>query len=345
MHEMRRQNPLSPEISVLIPTYNRGDYLEEAIESVLEQDYENFKLIVSDNGSTDGTEERVKKYLANPRVRYFRNEKNLGSGPNYRKLLYEYAAGPLGHFLTDDDYFIDRQHLSKALRLIQEHGAGVVFSGAESRYRDEKKGRSLSLGLPEVLPREWWLENLCRTRGGLTIFPSCGSGTLFEIAKAKELRAFEGAPYGDFEFALQCILSYPRIGYLKEPQYVERRHEEQDGRTSYPNAFQGTMIFHRVYRLGREMGFDHRPMDQVRFRGFQYFTKAFLLHNWILEKGNSWASLKGFLAELKKFDRRLPCASLRDPNTMAQFVFYGSFIHRFLKRIYLRYRAFSQRLK
>jgi len=181
MHEMRRQNPLSPEISVLIPTYNRGDYLEEAIESVLEQDYENFKLIVSDNGSTDGTEERVKKYLADPRVRYFRNEKNLGSGPNYRRLLYEYATGKLGHFLTDDDYFIDRQHLTKAVRLMQEQGVGVVFSGAESRYREQKTGRSLSLGLPEILPREWWLENLCRTRGGLTIFPSCGSGTLFEI--------------------------------------------------------------------------------------------------------------------------------------------------------------------
>jgi glycosyltransferase involved in cell wall biosynthesis len=340
---MDQKNQPLPMVSVLIPTYNRVHYLVEAIETTLEQDYPNFEVVISDNGSTDGTEGRVKKYLADPRVRYFRNEKNLGSGPNYRKLLYEYAAGQLGHFLTDDDYFIDRQHLSKAVQLIQEEGVGVVFSGAESRYREEKTGRSLSLGLEKVLPREWWLENLCRTRGGLTIFPSCGSGTLFEIAKAKELRAFEGTPYGDYEFGLQSILSCPRIGYLKEPQYVERRHEEQDGRTSYPNAFQGTMIFHRVHRLGREMGINHRTMDQVRFRGFQYFTKAFLLHNWILEKGNSWASLRGFLAELKKFDRRLPWAALRDPNTMAQFILYDTLTYRFLKRLYLRFRALAHR--
>jgi glycosyltransferase involved in cell wall biosynthesis len=340
---MNQQSAVIPKISVLIPTYNRADYLEEAIESVLEQDYGNFELIVSDNGSTDGTEERVKKYLTDSRARYFRNERNLGSGANYRKLLYEHAAGHLGHFLTDDDYFIDRQHLSKAVRLIQEPGVGVVFSGAESRYRKEKKGRSLSLGLSNVLPREWWLANLGRTRGGLTIFPSCGSGTLFEIGKAKELRAFEGAPYGDFEFALQCILSYPRIGYLKEPQYVERRHEEQDGRTSYPNAFQGTMIFNRVYQFGCELGIDPRLMDQMRFRGFRYFAQAFLLHNWILEKGNSWASLRGFLAELKKFDRRLPWAILKDPNTMAQFVFYDTLVHCLLKKTYLRYRAFCHR--
>jgi glycosyltransferase involved in cell wall biosynthesis len=334
---------ISPKISVLIPTCNRANFLVEAVESALAQDYPNFEVLVSDNASMDGTEERIKKFLFDSRFKFYRNETNLGSGPNYRRLLYEYATGEWGHYLTDDDYFIDREHLSKAVRLIQVHGVGVVFSGAESRYREEKTGRSLSLGLEEVLPREWWLENLCRTRGGLTIFPSCGSGTLFQIAKAKELRAFEGAPYGDFEFGLQCILSYPRIGYLKRPQYVERRHEEQDGRTSYPNAFQGTMIFHRVYRFGCDLGIDPHTMDQVRFRGFQYFTKAFLLHNWILEKGNSWSSLRSFLTELKKFDPRLPWAALRDPNTMAQFILYDTFAYRFLKKLYLRFRALAHR--
>ena len=334
-----------PLISVLIPTYNRAGYLGEAIESAREQDYPNFEIIVSDNASTDGTKKRIEKYVSDSRVRYYRNEENLGNLANYRKLLYEYASGQLGHYLTDDDYFIDRQHLSKAVRLIQERGVGVVFSAAESRYRDEKVGRSLALGMEEVLTQEWWLENLCRTRGGLTIFPSCGSGTLFEIGKAKDLRALWGGPYGDYELALQCILSYPRIGYLKEPQYVERRHEEQDGRTSYANAFQGTMIFQRVYQYGCRVGIDPATMDQVRLRGFQYFTRAFLLHNWILENGNSLPSLSRFLRELKKFDRRLPLAALRDPNTMAQFVFYHSVIYRILKKGYLRYRALANRAR
>ena len=337
------ENQHFPLISVLIPTYNRAEYLGEAIESVKEQDYPNFEIIVSDNASTDGTEKRVEKYLSDSRFRYYRNEKNLGAVENYRRLLYEYASGSFGHYLTDDDYFIDRQHLSKAVRLMQEQGAGVVFSGAESRYRGEKTGRSMSLGLEEVLPREWWVENLCRTCRGLTIFPSCGSGTLFEIAKAKDLRAFAGTPYCDYEFALQAILSYPRIGYLKNPQYVERRHEEQDGRTSYANAFQGTMIFHRVYEYGCRVGVDPAAMDRVRFRGFQFFTRAFLLHNWILERGNSFSSLVKFLGDLKKFDRRLPLAALKDPNMMAQFIFYHSVIYRIFKKVYLHYRAFSHR--
>jgi hypothetical protein len=126
---------------------------------------------------------------------------------------------------------------------------------------------------------------------------------------------------------------------------VERRHEEQDGRTSYANAFQGTMIFHRVYQYGCQVGLDPAAMDRVRLRGFQYFVRAFLLHNWILERGNSFSSLRGFLGELRKFDRRLPLAALKDPNTMAQFIFYHSMIYRISKRAYLHYRAFSHREK
>jgi glycosyltransferase involved in cell wall biosynthesis len=236
-----------PKVSILIPTYNRAPYLREAIETSLHQDYPNYEVIVSDNASTDETEAAVQKYLGDPKFRYFRNDRNLGSGLNYQRLLYEYAAGEFGHFLTDDDYFLDSGHLQRAIHIVKKHGVRVVFSGAESRYEGERKGRSLSLGLDEIVPQKWWLENLCKTRGGLTIFPSCGSGILFEIAKAKELSAFDAKPYGDYEFALKCILSYPRVGYIKEPQYVERRHEGQDGRTSYRNAFQGTQIFDRVY--------------------------------------------------------------------------------------------------
>jgi len=311
----------------------------EAIESALNQDYPNFEVIVSDNYSTDDTERVVRKYLLDPRFRYYCNEANLGSGPNYRKLLYEYANGQFGHFLADDDYFIDSKHLTKAISIIKKYGVKVVFSGAESRYHNDKVGRTLSLGLNEVVSREWWLRNLCRTIGGLTIFPSCGSGTLFEISKAKDFHAFVGQPYGDYEFALKCILYYPKVGYIREPQYVERRHEKQDGRTSFQNAFQGTLIFNHIYDFGCELKINPQILKKIRLRGLRYFTRGFLLHNWILEKGNSLSSFINFLRELKKIDQILPWITLFDINAIIQFAFYGSITYEALKRIYLNYRS------
>lgn len=66
-----------PLVSVVIPTYNRVRTLPRAIDSVLNQTYQNLELIVMDDGSEDGTEEYVKN-MADPRVRYRKSDTNMG---------------------------------------------------------------------------------------------------------------------------------------------------------------------------------------------------------------------------------------------------------------------------
>jgi glycosyltransferase involved in cell wall biosynthesis len=324
-----------PKVSIMIPTYNRAHFLAEAIESALMQDYPNLEVIVSDNASTDNTRECVQRYLTDPRFRYYRNDENLGSSANYERLLYEYAAGVYGQYLTDDDVLLDREHVSKAMRIVREHGVKVVFSAAVSRYEGiDREGKSLSLGLPEVVPRQWWLDNICTIKLGLTYFPSCGSGTVFEIQRAKDLGAFkEGLYYNDYEFAVKCILLDEKTSYIKESSYLERRHPGQDGRTSVYNAYRGTMIFQRIYEFGAELGMDHETIDRIRLRGFVCFTRSFFLHNWLNERGKSFRSFAGFMRELRGIDRRLPSAILCDPYCMIQFAIYNSRLHMALTRL------------
>jgi glycosyltransferase involved in cell wall biosynthesis len=62
----------------MIPTYNQAKYISKAIESALNIDYPNIEVIVSDDCSTDNTEEVVSKYLSDDRFKYIKNEKNLG---------------------------------------------------------------------------------------------------------------------------------------------------------------------------------------------------------------------------------------------------------------------------
>ncbi|MEZ4603947.1 MAG: glycosyltransferase family A protein [Desulfobacterales bacterium] len=69
------KNLPSPLVSVIIPTFNRAWTLEKAIDSVLSQDYDNFELIVVDDGSTDDTEQCIKKYEKSLR---FIRQPNLG---------------------------------------------------------------------------------------------------------------------------------------------------------------------------------------------------------------------------------------------------------------------------
>jgi glycosyltransferase involved in cell wall biosynthesis len=106
-----------PKISILIPTYNRSKYLTCCIDSVLFQDYPNFEVIVSDNHSIDSTSQVIEKYLSDKRVRYYRNEINIGIIPNWKILLYEYATGEYGKLIPDDDYLLDKGHLKKGMDL------------------------------------------------------------------------------------------------------------------------------------------------------------------------------------------------------------------------------------
>jgi glycosyltransferase involved in cell wall biosynthesis len=101
----------SPLISVIIPTWNREQYLREAIDSVLGQSYENREIIVVDDGSTDGTVDMVSRF--GDRVLLLRQD-NRGTGAA-RNAGIAQAAGTFLAFLDDDDVWAD----AKLLRQMQ----------------------------------------------------------------------------------------------------------------------------------------------------------------------------------------------------------------------------------
>lgn len=91
-----------PKISVLIPTYNYAHFLDETIQSVLNQSFRDFELVIVDNNSSDNTEEVVQKYLTDPRIRYYKNPKNLGLVGNWNQCL-TYARAEYIKFICADD--------------------------------------------------------------------------------------------------------------------------------------------------------------------------------------------------------------------------------------------------
>ncbi len=103
-----------PLITIIIPTYNQASYLRQTIASALSQDYERLEVVVADDCSTDGTEAVVAS-ISDPRLRYVRNERNLGRVGNYRSALYDHAKGEWVLNLDGDDLLVDRGFISRAL--------------------------------------------------------------------------------------------------------------------------------------------------------------------------------------------------------------------------------------
>jgi glycosyltransferase involved in cell wall biosynthesis len=121
----------NPKVSVLIPNYNYARFIGEAIESVLNQTYTDFELLIVDNHSTDNTDAVVAPYLKDTRVRFIKNPRNIGMVPNFNKCL-ELAKGEYIKFLLSDDIF-HPELLSKFVKVLDENpGVGIVTSDSES---------------------------------------------------------------------------------------------------------------------------------------------------------------------------------------------------------------------
>lgn len=115
-------------MSVVLPTYNRANLLGRAIQSVLNQTYRNFELIIVDDGSKDDTDEVISRFR-DPRLIFLQHKSNLG-GAAARNTGINKSQGEYIAFLDSDDLWLEEK-LEKQIELIGKapHHIGVVYTG------------------------------------------------------------------------------------------------------------------------------------------------------------------------------------------------------------------------
>src|SRR3989344_7750625 len=105
-------------VSVIIPTYNRASLLSRAIESVMNQTFKDFELIIVDDGSIDNTRDMVERFRRmDARVKYLRQE-NSGTPASPLNIGIKNSQGEYLAFLDDDDEWLP-QKLEKQIGLFQ----------------------------------------------------------------------------------------------------------------------------------------------------------------------------------------------------------------------------------
>ena len=110
----------TPRLGIGLPVYNGATYLAEALEALLGQTYEDFELIISDNASTDATEEICRDFAArDARVRYIRQRRNIGAVPNHN-VVFEECRSELFKWASDDDLYA-RDLVERCVAALDEH--------------------------------------------------------------------------------------------------------------------------------------------------------------------------------------------------------------------------------
>lgn len=130
-----------PLVSVLIPTYNRVNYLEIALQSALDQTYQNIEIIICDDSTNDDSKRMLMRYLKiHPQIHYYTNRGNLGEyGLNNFKKCIEFANGEYINFLNDDDIFYPKK-IERMVEYLNDKTISLVTS---RRSRIDANGNAL----------------------------------------------------------------------------------------------------------------------------------------------------------------------------------------------------------
>ena len=196
-----------PIVSVVIPAYNAERFIRRSLESVLNQTFENIEILVSDDGSTDGTANVVKSY-ADLRVHYL-YEPNRGQGPA-RNAGIRQAKGDYVTFLDADDFYLPTK-VERQVEFLQEHPEyQIAYCNALHFYSDrpnlllKKKRRTYPSGdiFPDLLRSSLINLNTLMVRRGVL-----QSGLLFS-------EGVEGRYCDEWDFYLRVSRAGHHFGWL-----------------------------------------------------------------------------------------------------------------------------------
>lgn len=217
MHEKIKSKP---RVSIGLPVYNGSNYLSFAIETILAQTYEDFELIISDNASTDSTEQICRDFASkDSRIIYIRREKNLGAAMNFNSTV-QAARGEYFKWSAHDD-IVEPTFIEKCVEILDNDPlVGVVSSQVLVIDENQEVKRTY------VSP----LSNTCSTRPEKRFYQfSLIDHACFEVfgLMRKELlerTAMIGAYVGSDRILLSELSLLGKIFEISEPLFLRREH-------------------------------------------------------------------------------------------------------------------------
>jgi glycosyltransferase involved in cell wall biosynthesis len=279
-------------ISVIIPTHNRGQLIERAICSVLQQTYKDLELIIVDDGSTDNTREVVEKYT-DDRIRYIACPRRGGAAAARNRGIAE-ARGEYIAFLDSDDEWLSNK-LEEEIRVLEglPEEYGVVYSGGwvyqknrERKYIPYATQGARSGDLKEIILRTGLIcppgaivKKKCFDRVGLfdESMPAIEDWEFWIRVSKSYYFHYLQKPLWNYYLKASGSLSSNEGALLKALNYIYKKHYDEISRFRYIEAKYLFWIGNLLIKNG-----------QIR-EGRRYLVKSFILRPTALENMSCWA--------------------------------------------------------
>ena len=234
----------NPKASIIIPAYNHEKYIGEAIQSVLDQTFEDFELIIINDGSSDNTEAEILKFR-DERIRYYSQE-NRGLSATLNRGL-ELARGKYFNFLPSDDAFFPEKLETQLKNFEEDPGLGLVFAYPQLVDAEGREIKDDPAAQWAIVPYETKEE----------IFPALFERDFLSAPSALiKMECFRRA--GHFDESLKTaqdydmwmrILRYNDLRLIKKPLLKYRWHGENSTYQATPETeLERTKVLLKAYK-------------------------------------------------------------------------------------------------
>ena len=234
-----------PKVSVVMTTYNRAGYILESVESVRNQNYPNWELLIVDDGSTDETEALIAR-LNDPRIRFHKAGK-IGLGIRLKHIGIEQTDGAFIAFIDSDDLWAPDK-LNKQVAAMQDFPA-AAFS-ITGGFNFHTKGEPVAYFYPER--GGVYFGNIFRLffLSKASVFPQ----TLLMRRKCLPVieQCVQSSPGSDVDFLLELALQHPAL-ILYEPLLQRRLHETSFSNSNWERGYEEGVEVILRYRKKRAL--------------------------------------------------------------------------------------------
>jgi glycosyltransferase involved in cell wall biosynthesis len=215
-------SPRRPKVSIGLPVFNGEQYLQAALDSILAQTHADFELVISDNGSTDATEDICRRYAkSDARIRYYRHDKTRGVTWNFRQVVLP-SSGEYFLWVAADDRMAPN-YVECCLKVLEQDGE-VVLCYSKAVVVDETgtpiQQEEQFLEAESAAPHE-------RFRELIRMDHNCGA--LFGLIRAHILK--RTPIHGDFADSDRCVLAelalYGKFFRIPEYLFFHREHRRR----------------------------------------------------------------------------------------------------------------------
>lgn len=212
---------MKPLVSILIPTYNVSSYINQAVESVINQTMADFEIIIIDDCSTDDTVKKI-EVIEDTRIKVYRNEKNMG--PSYsRNRALNKSNGKWVAILDSDDYW-EHDRLEKLIEVTKNQSVEVVCDdlyliedGNAVPFDSYLKSRESVIGVitkPTIISAVKMIHD---DYGFLKPLISA------DFIKRNQIEYKIGLSYGeDFRFLVELLVAGAQMIIIPQPMYYYR---------------------------------------------------------------------------------------------------------------------------